>query len=156
MSAVFNHLPAPTYRLPPDVREASWSWQWEPSYTARGYDGSVYGVGPTHKYLTCRIALQNLTGFHDLVVEAAAHRGEQQASASYTRPIERWDWTKDLIVDVKTSLATLQLRVVGAALTASGNSQRITAWLHPSSVVAYVEALDDYVQKWRRGEYVEF
>lgn len=154
MGAVFNHALTSTTRLPPDAHEASWSWRWEPQYVVRGYDGRISGVKLTHKYLTCRIIFAGVVGFDDLVVTAAEHHGEQQASATYRRPISRGDWASDLVIVAATRLGDFNLRVVAAKL--NPNAQVVTAWLHPSQAVAYVETLEAYTTKWRRGEYVDF
>lgn len=130
----------PTWRLPPDVVSASWSWTlpiepiWRP-----GHFTPTYSQLSSHPYLTCDVKLADTDDYSDLVVRAAHDNGHQTASLSFK--CKRVIVGYDRELSITTSQGVVPMRVTSVTRTGA-----YTAWAAPSSVVAFVKSLEMYTR----------
>lgn len=122
-------------KLPPDIREASWTWSHELPHRRLPW-GGVQVTGHVLETLSCCVVLADTDNYADFVVEARGDGGQQRASFSFR---SREYCNNDIAV--QTSCGILRGRTI--AYYADG---RCDVYAEPGSVVAFVKALEMFTR----------
>ncbi len=129
-------------KLPPDIREASWTWSHELPHRRLPW-GGIEVTGRVRAMLSCRIVLADTHDYTNFVVEASGGDGGQQResfsfrSHKYVMSPPNYNGN----ITVQTSCGLLRGRTV--AYYADG---RCDGYAEPGSVVAFVKALEMFTR----------
>ena len=128
-------------KLPPDIREASWTWSYELPHRRLPW-GGIEVTGRVRATLSCRAVLADTDDCTDFIVVADGNGGEQRERFSFHRrelrvPPPGYDGN----VTIQTSCGLLRGRIVGY-----NRDGLVDVYAYPGSIVAFVKALEMYVR----------
>jgi len=125
-------------KLPPDIREASWTWSHELPHRRLPW-GGIEVTGRVRAMLSCRIVLADTHDYTNFVVEASGgDGGQQRESFSFCRRHTIVHSPSfDGGIAIQTSCGIMRGRMM--RYTVNGCCD---VYAEPGSVVAFVKALE--------------